>query len=181
MRKDYIMNERKRKVSVFDKEKIIAAILMVIILILIGFGLASYCLGEEPLATCYAMCKPGSRVSVRMEPSKGSIETGFMECGDSFQTDGESVDGWIRCYGVGEGGWVYAGYVAIEKPRLVYQRYECVANRQVACRKWMSGPQIDERPWMRRGETCEVYATDGEWAVTSRGYIKIEWLDVMSE
>ena len=171
----------RKHYSIFNKEKIVAFLLILAIAVLIGFIIGSYCHGEENLATCYAMCKPGSRVSVRMEPSKGSPETGFMECGDSFQTDGESIDGWIRCYGIGEGGWVYTGYVALEKPRMVYQRYECVANKQVACRKWMSGPQIDERPWIRPGETCEVYVTDGEWAVTSRGYLKFEFLDVMSE
>ena len=166
--------------SIFSKEKIVAFLLILAIAVLIGFIIGSYCHGDE-LATCWAMCKPGSRVSVRMEPSKGSTETGFLECGDSFRTDGESIDGWIRCYGIGEGGWIYSGYVCTEKPRKVGQRYVCVANKQVACRKWMSGPQIDERPWMRNGESCEVFVTDGEWAVTSRGYIKIEWLDVMSE
>ena len=165
------------KYSIFDKEKIVAAILLVIVLLLIGFGIGTYCFGEEPMATCWAMCKPGSRVSVRMEPDKGSMETGFLECGDSFQTDGESVDGWLRCYGVGENGWIFCGYVATEEPRIIGQRYVCVSNYQVACRKWMAGPQIEERPWMKNGQTCEVFVTDGEWAVTSRGYIKIEYLD----
>ena len=167
---------RTRHYSIFDREKIVAAVLIATVLILIGFVIGS-CFGEEPLATCWAMCKPGSRVSVRMEPDKGSVETGFLECGDSFQTDGESVDGWIRCYGAGEGGWIFCGYVATEQPRKVGQRYVCVANKQVACRKWMAGPQIDERPWMKNGQTCEVFVTDGEWAVTSRGYIRIEYLD----
>ena len=169
------------KYSIFSKEKIVAALLILVVVFLLGAIIGSYCFGEEPLATCWIMCKPGSYVTIRSEPSKNSDVRGYLDSGDSFQTDGESIDGWIRCYGIGEGGWVYTGYVALEKPRLVYQRYECVANKQVACRKWMSGPQIDERPWMRSGETCEVYVTDGEWAVTSRGYVKFEYLDVMSE
>ena len=165
----------RKNYSIFDKEKIVAAILLAVILI--GFGIGSYCFGEEPLATCYAMCKPGSRVSVRMEPSKDSLETGFLECGDSFKTDGESIDGWIRCYGVGENGWIYSGYVVTEPVRMVGQRYVCSANKQVACRKWMAGPQIDERPWMKSGQHCQVFCESDGWAVTSRGYVKTEWLD----
>ena len=136
---------------------------------------------EDHLATCWAMCKPGSHVTVRMEPSKSSPETGRLDCGDSFQTDGECIDGWVRCYGVGENGWVYSGYVATEPVQKIGQRYVCSSNSQVACRKWMSGPQIEGRPWIRNGETCEVFVTDGEWAVTSRGYIKIQYLDADPE
>jgi len=169
------------KYSILDREKIVVFILMVIVLVLIGMVIGNCCKGEEPLVTCWAMCKPGSRVTVRSEPRKSSAERGYLECGDCFQTDGESVDGWIRCYGAGENGWVYVGYVVQEKPETIGERYVCVAKRQVACRKWMSGPQIDERPWMRNGEFCEVFVMADGWAVTSRGYIRSEWLEVSPE
>lgn len=165
------------KYSIFSKEKIGAFVLLVVVAVLIGMVIGSCGKSEETLAECWAMCKPGSRVTVRREPSKKAAEAGYLECGDSFRTDGVSVDGWIRCYGVGENGWVYCGYVCTEKPRKVGMRYVCSANSQVACRKWMAGPQIEDRPWIRNGETCEVFVTDGEWAVTSRGYIRIQYLD----
>ncbi|MBP5727102.1 MAG: hypothetical protein J6Y48_08530 [Clostridia bacterium] len=169
---------RSKHYSIFDREKIVAFIVILAVIFAIGIAIgATVCHGEEPLATCYAMCKPGSRISVRMEPRKTAIETGFLECGDSFQTDGESVDGWIRCIGIGEGGWVYSGYVVTEKPQKIGEKYECTANKQVACRKWMSGPQIEERPWMKRGQICEVFVMADGWAVTSRGYIKSEYLE----
>ena len=133
---------------------------------------------DAHLATVWVMCKPGSRVEVRAEPSKKSASRGFLECGDSFQTDGESVDGWITCCGVGEGGWVYCGYVVTEKPVKVGKKYMCNAAKQAACRKWMGGPQIDERPWIKNGQTCEVFVMADGWAVTSRGYIRSEWLEV---
>ena len=59
---------------------------------------------EEQLATVYAMCdpRPGNWVAVRLKPTTGSTEIGRLECGDRFETDGESRDGWIRCYGIGE-------------------------------------------------------------------------------
>ena len=134
-------------------------------------------ISEDPLATCWVMCKPGSRVTVRMEPNKRSMETGYLECGDSFQTDGESVDGWIRCYGAGEGGWVYSGYVVTEKPKMIMERYICCAVKQVACRKWMAGPQIEGKPWLKHSQNVTVFCMADGWAVTSRGYITSEWLE----
>ena len=136
---------------------------------------------EEHLAKCWVMCKPGSRVTIRMEPRKGSAEAGFLECGDWFMTDGESVDGWISCIGAGEGGWIYCGYVVTEKPELIGRTYMCNAGKQAACRKWMGGPQVDTRPWIRNGETCQVFVMADGWAVTSRGYIKSEWLELSAE
>ena len=175
------MRNRQKNYSIFSKEKIVSAILLAIVIFLIGAVVGSCCFGEEPLATCYVMCKPGSRVSVRWSPSKSAPESGYAECGDSFQTDGTSQDGWIRCYDIGEGGWIYSGYVTTQKPELVGERYVCVANRQAACRKWMGGPQIDEKPWIKNGQFCQVYVTDGEWAVTNRGYIRMDYLEVSPE
>ncbi len=157
---------------------LLAVAAMVTITIVLAVNL---CRGEETLATVYAMCKPGSHVTIRMTPSKDGVEAGRLDCGDSFQTDAETRDGWLRCYGAGEGGWVYLGYVATEPVQAVGQRYVCVAKKQVACRRWINGPQIEDnkgrRQWLKNGQTCEVFVTDGEWAVTSRGYIKIEYLD----
>ena len=63
-------------------------------------------MAEDRLATVWIMCKPGSYVSIREKPDKKSGERGYLDSGDSFQTTGESKDGWIRCCGAGEGGWV---------------------------------------------------------------------------
>lgn len=172
----------RRQYSTFEKERkvfltVVAAVILAVI-IAIGSVIAQ---GEEPMATVYAMCRPESKVWIRREPKGDSQITGYLDCGDPFQTDGESRDGWIRCYGAGENGWVYIGYVAENKPEVIDERYVCVAIRQVACRQYINGPLIDDRPWLRNGEFCTVYITDGEWAVTSRGYIKIEWLEVSPE
>ena len=76
-----------------------------------------------------------------------------------------------------EGGWVYLGYVVTEKPQVIGERYMCNAVKQVACRKWMGGPQVDQKPWLKNGQTCEVFLMADGWAVTSRGYIRSEWLE----
>jgi hypothetical protein len=181
---------KMKKASLFDRDNVIAFVALLLVVAVIGFAVGSCCKGEDQLATCWIMCKPGdktkdrpgSRVSVRMEPSKKSPEIGFLECGDSFQTDGESVDGWISCLGVGEtNGWIYCGYVCTEKPEIIGERYVCVAKKQVACRKWMGGPKIEDKPWLKNGQNVQVYASDGEWAITNRGYIKAEYLEVDPE
>ena len=134
--------------------------------------------------TCWAMCKPGSRINIHMTPSEGGIKTGYLECGDTFQTDAEERDGWIRCYGAGENGWIYCGYVSMEPVQQVGQRYVCVAKRQVACRRWMNGPQIENnkrKQWLKNGENVQVFCMGDGWAVTSKGYIQSEWLEVDPE
>ena len=157
------------------------ALLLALIVTVAVIWAAVGSMAEDPPATVWAMCKPGSQVTVRREPSKKSMETGYLECGDSFQTDGESVDGWIRCYGAGEGGWVYSGYVVTEKPKMIMERYICCAVKQVACRKWMAGPQIEGKPWLKHGQNVTVFCMADGWAVTSRGYIKSEWLEADPE
>ena len=171
------MNNRKHY-SRTDKERKVFLIAMAAILVTITVALTvTLCHGEQ-LATCWIMCKPGSYVTIREKPNKKSAEAGYLDSGDSFQTDGESVDGWIRCCGTGEGGWVYCGYVVTEKPEIIGERYICVALKQAACRKWMGGPQVDGAGWIKNGQYCEVFCMADGWAVTNRGYIRSEWLEV---
>lgn len=139
---------------------------------------------EEQLATVYAMCdpRPGNWVAVRLKPTTASTEIGRLECGDGFATDGESRDGWIRCYGVGEtSGWVYSAFVSIEKPELVMEQYCCVAKNRVAVRRWQGGPQVvrnGRKVWLNNCEDVTVFCMADGWACTSIGYIRAEWLEV---
>ena len=131
---------------------------------------------EESGCVCWVMCK--SYVVVRRTPSKSGQEVGYLECGDWFRTDGTSSNGYIRVSGVGEygEGWVYSGYVVTEEPEAVFSTYTCVARKRVACRRWMGG-DYESLPWLNNGSTVQVlYMADG-WALTSRGYIRSEWLE----
>lgn len=174
------MNHRN-KYSIFSKEKIGAAAVIAVILILIGVVIGAFvCRGEDELVRCWILCKPGSQVNVRRTPDKRAMEVGYLEVGDWFLTDGTSSDGWIRCYGIGEygEGWIYSGYVAIEEPKPVYEQYVCVAKTRVACRKWIDGPKVDGHAWLTNGSNVQVFYIAGDWAITSRGYIRSEWLEV---
>lgn len=158
-------------------------LLMVIIAAGIGWliGSATQAAAEDRLVNCWVMCKPGSQVNVRREAAAGSIIEGYLEAGDSFLTDGESRNGWIRCYGIGEngGGWVYCGYVVTEEPQQIFEQYVCVAVKRLACRKWIGGPQVDGRAgWLKNLENVQVFYMADGWAVTNRGYVKAEWLEV---
>ena len=175
MRRDYTTSNR---------EKLIGLITLLAIAVVIGVAIGvTVCHGEETLATCYVMCKPGSYVMVHHTPSEKGDVIGYLDSGDSFKTDGTSKNGWIRSCDVGDGpGWVYCGYVVTEKPEKIGERYVCVANKQAVCRRWIGGPQLDGKAgWIKNGQFCQVFLIADGWAVTNRGYIKSEWLEVSIE
>lgn len=153
------------------------AILAVVIIIVMAVGM---CKGEE-YATVWIMCKPGSQVNVRRTPSENGQIIGFLEAGDSFETDGSSVNGFIRAYGVGESdGYIWCGNVVTEEPEECFEQYVCVAKTRVACRRWIDGPQTS-LPWLKNGSNVQVFYIADSWACTSRGYILSEWLEVDPE
>jgi len=158
--------------------KKIAMILLVVVLMAAVYqiALASQWNG---MITCWALCKPGSHVDVHISPNKNSQVVGRLDPCDSFHTDGESRNGFIWC-DVGEscGGWIYCGYISTEEPEQAFERYVCVAKKQVACRRWIGGPQISGRGgWLKNLSTVEVFYRTDTWCVTSRGYIRSEWLE----
>lgn len=161
----------------------LALLLAVLIVIAVGIGylLGSGGYAEDVQIPCWVMCK--TYVNIREKPDENSGKIGYLDAGDQFWTDAESKNGFIRSYGVGDGaGWVYCGYVVTEKPEMIGERYVCVANRQVACRKWIHGPQIEGRgAWLRNGQTCQVICIADGWALTNRGYIQTEWLEADPE
>ena len=179
--------KHQKNYNIFDKEKIVAFIALIVIIAVIAFWIGTTA-AEEPLATCWIMCDPrqGSTVSVRRKPTKDSMELGRLECGDGFRTDGETIDGWVRCYGIGENGegWIYSGYVATEKPEMIMGQYCCVAKNRVAVRRWMGGPQIirnGKKLWLNNCEDVTVFCMADGWACTNIGYIKAEWLEADPE
>ena len=173
------MNNHNNYITKRNRITILAAILcavMIVAAVLIGNA-------EDQLITCWALCKPKSHVEVHERPDKDSPVVGRLDPLDTFRTDGESKNGFIWC-DIGEScdGWIYCGYVSTEEPEAVGERYVCVAKKQVACRRWINGPQIAGRAgWLRNMQTVEVFYRTDSWSVTSRGYIQSEWLEVDPE
>jgi len=167
--------------SIFDKEKIVAFIALLAVILVAGIAIGvSVGRSEDAPVNVWVMCKPGSQVNVRLDATKNSSTVGYLDAGDSFLTDGESRNGYIRALGIGEygEGWVYVGYVVTEEPKEVFQNYVCVAKKRAACRRWIGGPQVDGRAaWLNNMDNVSVFYVADGWACTSRGYIQAEWLE----
>ena len=171
----YPAEMRKKKLSGFS-----IALRVILVAVIIAAGVILTARAED--GQRWVLCKPGDHVNLRMEPRKGngSAIVGWLECGDSFQTDGTKKDGWLRVLDRGDCEcWIYSGYVVTEEPEAVNENYVCVARKWVACRRWVDGPQIKGKlGWLHNGSNVSVFYIAGEWAVTSRGYIRAEWLEV---
>lgn len=132
----------------------------------------------------WVICKPGDFVNVRREPAKNSEAVGYLEAGDEFRTDGTVKNGFLKVTPFGENGagWIFAGFVSEERPEKDGGQYVCTAKKRVACRRWANGPRIRGRAgWLYNGGNVRVYYRTGEWSVTSRGYIRSEWLEADPE
>jgi hypothetical protein len=181
--------KHQKNYTIFDKEKIVAFFAILIIVAAVAFWAGStFAEEEDGLATVYVMCdpRPGRYVHVRRKPSADSMELGRLECGDSFLTDGESKNGWIHCCNIGEncGGWVYSGFVTVEKPEMVMQQYCSVSRAKLIIRRWQGGPQVvidGKKQYLKNCEDVTVFCIADGWACTSRGYIKSEFLEVDPE
>ena len=172
--------------TIIDSDKAIAFIILIVLAIAVGLWIGtSVCkAAEEQPISCWILCKPGSQVNIRRTPGKDGIIDGFLEACDTFKTDGTTRNGFVKALNVGENetGWVYAGFVVTDKPELSGERYVCVARNRAACRRWCDGPQITGRiGWLYNGSNVQVFFRSNEWCVTSRGYIKTEWLEVDPE
>lgn len=152
--------------------RVILTALVIIAVIVIA------CRAEETTITCWALCQPGDHVNLRMEPKKDSQAVGWLEAGDSFQTNGESRNGWIRVLDRGECEcWIYSGYVVTEQPEKIGESRYVVAKQRVACRRWVNGPQNEKRPWLKNGREVQVFYIAEGWAVTNLGYVEARWLE----
>ena len=126
----------------------------------------------------YVLCKPGDYINLRMSPNRQSQSVGFLECGDTFVSDGDTENGFIHVLDRGDTDcWMFAGYATTDEPEDVFQTFVCVAKRRVACRRWIDGPLVIGYPWLKNGQFVDVWFIAGQWAVTNKGFIKIEWLE----
>lgn len=179
--------KHQKNYSIFDKEKIVAFIAILLVAVVIGVAIgAGIGAAEDQEITLYALCKPGSQVNVRRKPDIESKWLGYLDAGDSFQSDGEIRNGWIKCLDIGEDteAWVFLGFVSTEKPEKIGERYVCVSNAKVICRRWQGGPQVTvngKKQYLKNGQNVQVFCIADGWAVTNRGFVKAEYLEVDPE
>ena len=119
----------------------------------------------------------GDYVMIRATPSRNAAEAGQLDPGDEVETDGKKENGFAHIVSPCD-GWVWAGNITYAEVEKVNDTMVVVAKRQVACRRWIDGPQIKGREWAKNGTEVKVFYMSEEWAVASRGYIQSEWLEV---
>jgi len=158
------------------RTRVFALAVALMVTVTAGICLAS---GADQDIQCWVLCKPGDYVNLRMSASKSSTIVGYMECGDPFTTDGTTRNGFVKVLDAGNcESWIYSGFVVMEKPTAVFENCRVNAKNRVACRRWVNGPQVASKPWLVNGSVVSVFYVAGEWAVTNRGYIRREWLEV---
>ena len=131
---------------------------------------------EETTVTAWALCKPGTYVNIRLWPSKKATEVGYLDPCDKVECDGRVKDGFAHIVEPLD-GWVYAGYLTFSEPKNVNSRYVVIAKKRVAARRWIDGPQMGTKPWLINGSEVTVYYMSADWAITSRGFVRSEWLE----
>ena len=127
----------------------------------------------------FIICNPQSYVCVRNTPKKGGKEAGRFDCGDYVRSDGVKKNGYLHITEAMEGdGWIYAGNVVDDPPVIEKQKMRVNSNSNVICRRSVYGRKVGI---LTNGDVVTVYARSEEWAVTDKGYIMTEFLEVDNE
>ena len=129
--------------------------------------------------TRFILCNPKleNHVAIRRSPRKGAEETGRLDCGDPIITDGKVKNGYLHILGMTEDGegWVHTGYVVNDKPVIDRCMATVAARGRVMARRFIGGKRTE---WLAVCSDVRVLAMSAEWAVTNRGYVRTEFLEV---
>lgn len=128
----------------------------------------------------FILCNPESHVNVREKPKNSSAKTGWIMFGDSVLTDGKTKNGYLHVLCITENGegWIKAGYAIQDQPVKVSARAAVCASGRVMSYRNAGKNKLG---WVPLLAEMAVYALSDEWAVTSRGYIRREYLEVWDE
>lgn len=129
----------------------------------------------------FILCNPKTPVNVRRSPKISSQESGRLDFGDSVMTDGKVKNGFLHILGVTEDmeGWIFSGYTVPDQPVKLENAWANVAaSGRVMSYRWINGKK---NKWVKVGTDVRVYAISEEWAVTDRGYMRTEYLEIWYE
>ena len=131
----------------------------------------------------YVLCKPGDYVNVRENPSTKSAVAGYLECGYEVETDGKTkkdnqgrewthlTEPMLECSDV----WVCSMYLQDTKVTIQELTGKIHSKGRTAVRRSPGGKIIK---WLRNGDDVSILAMSGEWALTTRGYVRSEYIEV---
>lgn len=182
-KRNYTIRSRKRKETAWMAFGIAAVGIFLGVAIFCMIAVGTAYAEEAETWHCWVMCRPGSErqlneIMIRERPTKKADATGAAAAGDSMQTDYEEKGGWLHVVDLANetgDGWIFGGYIVYEEPKTINRLAEVHAKGRVHCRKWINGPH---KGWVRSGDTVEVYMIADGWAVTNKGYIRCEYLEV---
>lgn len=149
------------------------AVAIILLLIVIFSAFPAVC--EE--FRVFILCNPESHVNVRKSPKNGSEKTGWVMFADSVLTDGKTKNGYLHVIGITEDGegWIKAGYTVKDQPVKVTAWAAVSASGRVMSYRNAGKNRLG---WVPLLAEMKVYALSEEWAVTSRGYIRLKYLEV---
>lgn len=151
--------------------------LFTIILLLAATFAASVGVCDNRLV--FILCDPKTPVNVRISPDNRATVVGRLDFGDYAESDGKQKNGFVHVFAGDAGdGWIHSGYVVEDPPERVNARGSVTANGRVMSRNRIDGKR---KQWLEVGDEVRVYALSEEWAVTSKGYIKTQYLEVWYE
>lgn len=148
-------------------------IAMIVIIMLV---VSAYAFADD----MYILCRPDDYVNVRAFPSTNAETVGQLDCGDHVETDGTTRRDrkgrtWFKVLNFEGDAWVCSMYLQ-ETPVVVATVQGYVSARgRTAVRRSPGGKRIK---WLRCGDEITIYAMSDEWALTTKGYIMTEMIDI---
>lgn len=129
--------------------------------------------------TVYVLCQPDSFVYVRQFPKRGTQVAGYVELGDSLETDGVKRNGFLQVYGFEPGvAWISIGFVTSCPVTVETVKGEVVSKGRVACRRSIKGTR---RKWLKNGAELTIYARSADWSITNQGFIQTQYLGALND
>ena len=164
--------------------KKLVPILLVLILTLV-YGCAEI-IEEDEGYTMYVLCRPGDFVNVREHPTTRAFKAGYLECGDSIITDGivrKDNQGrqWThitRPWFESADAWVCSMYLQDTQINMDECTGYVVSNGRTAVRRAPGGKCVK---WVKNGTKVAILAMSEEWALTTNGYINMDYLEISNE